>query len=315
MDATKNKRNAAEDKEEAGCGCGPTCCGGKEGRTPAAAEASRAAGCGCGPTCCAEERPLADRPDDVRGAVRQRYARIAVGREDSCCGGGGSCGSATAGEKLGYSAEDLGELPPGADMGLGCGNPQAIAKLKKGETVLDLGSGGGIDCFLAAKAVGPEGRVIGVDMTPEMVSKARRAAESGGYARVEFRLGEIERLPVADGTADVVISNCVINLSPDKPAVYREAFRALKPGGRLAVSDIVATAELPSSVRKDLELYTGCMAGASPIGDVEKMLAEAGFKDVRILPKDGSREFIREWQEGGRLQDFVVSASIEAVKP
>lgn len=262
---------------------------------------------------------MSTQEDDVRNAVRSRYAGIAVGKISSCCGGGSSCGdtttSHTAGEKLGYAAGDLESLPAGADMGLGCGNPQAIASLKPGETVLDLGSGGGIDCFLAAKEVGVTGRVIGVDMTPEMVSKARQNVEKGGYKQVEIRLGEIEYLPVPDNTVDVIISNCVINLSPNKPQVFREAFRVLKSGGRLAVSDIVATAVLPEEVRKDMALYTGCVAGASHIADLEKMLAEAGFRQIKIEPKDNSKRFIKDWAPGSTLEDFVLSANIMARKP
>ena len=257
--------------------------------------------------------------EEIRGAVRERYGEIAKGNASRCCGGG-SCKTdasarATDGEKLGYSLEDLKSLPAGADMGLGCGNPQAIASLKAGETVIDLGSGGGIDCFLAARQVGPSGRVIGVDMTPDMVAKARRNAEKAGFSQVEFRLGEIEHLPVADNTADVIISNCVVNLSPDKPQVLRDAFRALKPGGRVAISDIVATAVLPSDVKKDMAVYTGCMAGASLIQDLEAMLKAAGFQDVKIEPKDASREFIKDWVPGRKFEDYVVSANITARKP
>jgi ubiquinone/menaquinone biosynthesis C-methylase UbiE len=204
-------------------------------------------------------------------------------------------------------------------MGLGCGNPQAIASLKPGETVLDLGSGGGFDCFLAARQVGESGRVIGVDMTPEMIRKARsnaqKSAQKGGHANVEFRLGEIEHLPVADRSVDAIISNCVINLSPDKPAVFRDAFRVLKPGGRLAIADIVATAALPEDARQDLALISGCVGGAAPMDEIETFLREAGFRDIRIQPKDSSREFIREWAPGRRVEDYVVSATIEAVKP
>jgi SAM-dependent methyltransferase len=200
-------------------------------------------------------------------------------------------------------------------MGLGCGNPRAFAAMKPGEVVLDLGSGGGFDCFLAAREVGDTGRVIGVDMTPEMVSKARANAAEGGYQNVEFRLGEIESLPVADGSVDVIISNCVINLSPDKTRVYDESFRVLKPGGRLAVSDIVAFAEIPEEVRQDMALYTACVAGASLVTDVEAMLQASGFTDVRVSPKDESKSFIREWAPGTDITEFVVSATIEAVKP
>jgi SAM-dependent methyltransferase len=181
--------------------------------------------------------------------------------------------------------------------------------------VLDLGSGGGFDCFLAARQVGARGHVIGVDMTPDMVSKARANAAKGGDTNVEFRLGEIENLPVADASVDVIISNCVINLSPDKPRVFREALRVLKPGGRLAISDVVATAELPPAVKQDLALYTGCMAGAALVSDLEAMLRASGFTNIRITPKDESKAFISEWAPGTAITDYVVSASIEAVKP
>jgi SAM-dependent methyltransferase len=198
---------------------------------------------------------------------------------------------------------------------LGCGNPQAIAALQAGECVLDLGSGAGFDCFLAARAVGTGGRVIGVDMTPDMVSKARANATKGGFANVEFRLGEIEHLPVADASIDVIISNCVINLSPDKAQVFRDAFRALKPGGRLAISDIVLTAALPPEMHAEIALYTGCVAGAASVADLVAMLAGAGFSDIRIAPKDASREYIQHWAPGRGVENFIASANIEAVKP
>jgi ubiquinone/menaquinone biosynthesis C-methylase UbiE len=200
-------------------------------------------------------------------------------------------------------------------MGLGCGNPQTLAALRPGETVLDLGSGGGFDCFLAAQAVGEQGRVIGVDMTPGMVSKARDNAVKAGLRNVEFRLGEIEHLPVDDQSVDVILSNCVINLSPDKAQVFRDAFRVLKPGGRLAITDMVATAPLPESVRHDFALYTGCVAGAAVIEDLEHMLAAAGFTAICIRPRDESRTLIRAWAPGSKAEDFVVSATIEATKP
>ena len=203
----------------------------------------------------------------------------------------------------------------GANMGLGCGNPQAIADLKPGETVLDLGSGGGFDCFLAAGQVGETGHVIGVDMTPAMVSKARVNAEKGGFQNVEFRLGEIEHLPVADHSVDVILSNCVINLSPDKERVFADCFRVLKPGGRLAISDVVAFADLPAHVQEDMALLTGCMAGAALISDLEGMLKEAGFQHVRIRPKEESKTFIRDWAPGLRVTDYVVAATIEATRP
>ena len=200
-------------------------------------------------------------------------------------------------------------------MGLGCGNPRAIASIKVGESVLDLGSGGGFDCFLAAAETGDTGRVIGVDMTPVMISKARDNAAKGQYQQVEFRLGEIENLPVADNDIDVIISNCVINLSPNKARVFSEAFRVLKPGGRLAISDVVASTELPDAMREDLALYSGCMAGASLITEIEQILNNCGYTEIRIDPKDESKEFIKDWAPGRGVEDFVLSASIEAVKP
>lgn len=256
--------------------------------------------------------------DEIRQAVRQQYGQVA---EREGCGCGPSCCGATVvaadtiSQALGYSSVETAVVPEGANMGLGCGNPQAIANLNPGETVLDLGSGGGFDCFLAALQVGDSGHVIGVDMTPEMISKARANAEKGGYSNVEFRLGEIENLPVADASVDVIISNCVINLSPDKSRVFAEAWRALKPGGRLAISDVVAFAELPDAVRHGMALFTGCMAGASPISEVEEMLSTSGFQQIRIAPKDESRAFIRDWAPGNPITDYVVSATIEAVKP
>ena len=267
-----------------------------------------------------------DRDKDViRDAVRDRYAEIAT-TGSSCCGSsdkGGSGDWAYLGRrtgleqslKLGYSENELSAAPEGANLGLGCGNPQAIADLKPGEVVVDLGAGAGFDCFLAARAVGPTGRAIGVDMTPEMVGRAREIARETGYDNVDFRLGEIEHLPVADATADVIISNCVINLSPDKPAVYAEAFRVLKPGGRLAVSDVVATAELPAEWKEDMALRCTCISGASPVSEVEEMLRAAGFVDISVSPKDQSREFIGTWEPGHKLEDYVLSAGITATKP
>jgi SAM-dependent methyltransferase len=195
----------------------------------------------------------------------------------------------------------------------GCGDPSRY--VKPGETVLDLGSGAGFDAFLAARAVSPKGRVIGVDMTPEMVSKARKNQAKGAYTNAEFRLGEIESLPVADATVDVIISNCVINLSPDKLRVFQEAFRVLKPGGRLAIADIVALAPIPEELRKDWELYTGCVAGASLVDDLKQLLKQTGFTNVRIVRKGESREIIGGWFPGRKAEDFVASASIEAIKP
>ena len=258
--------------------------------------------------------------DDIRQAVRRRYSGIVDPGQAGCGCAPGCCGTpagneAAVSQTVGYSAEEMGAVPEGANLGLGCGNPQAIAALKPGEVVLDLGSGGGFDCFLAARQVGEAGQVIGVDMTPEMISRARANVVKGGYENVEFRLGEIEHLPVADATADVVISNCVINLSPDKPRVFAEIYRALKPGGRVAVSDVVATAPLPAAVRKDLTHHVGCIAGASLISEVEEMLQACGFVDIRVATREESRTFIREWAPGTDVADFVVSADIHAAKP
>lgn len=254
--------------------------------------------------------------EEIRQAVRDKYGSVAQATDTGCgCSISSCCNPGDVSVALGYSPEQLTAAPEGANMGLGCGNPHAIASLKEGETVLDLGSGGGFDCFLAAQAVGETGRVIGVDVTPEMVSKARQNVASVGFKNIEFRLGEIENLPVADASVDVIISNCVVNLSPEKPRVFREALRVLKPGGRLAISDVVATAQLPDEMKKDLALYAGCVAGAASIDELVDMLRKAGFTHIRIQPKDESREFIRDWAPGMRVEDFVVSAAIEAVKP
>jgi arsenite methyltransferase len=247
----------------------------------------------------------------LREEVRRRYGASASGKSscaDDCC-------TSTDVTNLGYSTEDASVAPEAANLGLGCGNPLAIASLKNGQVVLDLGSGAGFDCFLAARAVGKGGRVIGVDMTHEMLRKARENAQKNGFTNVEFRLGEIEALPVADNSIDVIISNCVINLSPEKQRVFNEAFRVLKPGGRLAVADMVATAPLPDDIKADWAAYTGCMAGASQITELERMLEASGFKHIKIAPKDSSRSFIGEWLPGKKVEEYLVSATIEAVKP
>ena len=250
----------------------------------------------------------------MRTAVRESYGKIAAeGR--SCCAPSCCSSSGTSAEVLGYSATEAASAPDGANLGLGCGNPLAIASLKPGEVVLDLGSGAGFDCFLASKAVGETGRVIGVDMTPEMITRARANAAKGNYSNVEFRIGEIEHLPVGDATVDVIISNCVINLSPDKEKVIADAFRALKPGGRLAISDIVALQPLPVEIRNDLALYSGCMAGASLVSELENALKRAGFTGIKIEEKTGSRQFIRDWAPDRGIENFVASATIEATKP
>ncbi len=259
---------------------------------------------------------------EITESVRKRYGDIAKQGKSGCgCAPSGSCcgasgeSPATLSSQIGYSVEDVQSVPMGADLGLGCGNPHAMAALRPGETVLDLGSGAGFDVFLAALQVGKSGRVIGVDMTREMVAKARELRREDAYSNVEFRLGEIENLPVGDATVDVIISNCVINLSPDKRRVFREAFRVLRPGGRLAISDVVATAPLPEAVRNDLALCSSCIGGALAIAELEAMLGESGFHDIRIQPKDESRQFIREWAPGRKIEDYIVSAIIEAVKP
>ena len=262
--------------------------------------------------------------DEIRQNVRASYSQVAeASNNGDCCGETSSCCGVSSDDaintlvstRLGYSEADLAAVPKGADMGLGCGNPRAIASIKTGETVLDLGSGGGFDCFLAAAETGESGHVIGVDMTPAMISKARDNADRGKYKHVEFRLGEIENLPVANDTVDVIISNCVINLSPNKARVFDEAFRVLKTGGRLAISDVVASTELPDKIRQDLQLYSGCMAGASLISELETMLINSGFSNIKITPKDESKEFIKDWAPGRGVEDYVLSASIEASKP
>jgi SAM-dependent methyltransferase len=259
--------------------------------------------------------------DQIRQAVRKIYGQIAKSDvagsgcgPSSCCGETTNKSSEDISVAIGYSDDDVSGVPEGSNMGLGCGNPQAIASLQEGEIVLDLGSGGGFDCFLAAKAVGNNGHVIGVDMTPEMISKARENAEKSEFKNVEFRLGEIEALPVADETVDVVMSNCVINLSPKKSKVFKEVFRILKRGGRLAISDIVATAPLPEDIKNDLELHAGCIAGAAQITELESMLEEIGFANIQVKPIEASKALINQWFEGRAVGDFVVSATIEAKK-
>ncbi len=253
--------------------------------------------------------------EETRDMVRDHYSKVA--RTDGACGCAPGCCAPGKGAslELGYSAEDLASVPQGADMGLGCGTPLRFAALGEGETLLDLGSGGGLDCFLAAKQVGASGRVIGIDMTPEMLGKARANADRMAVRNVEFRLGEIEHLPMADRSVDVVVSNCVINLSPDKPSVFREAFRVLRPGGRLAVSDIVASAELPVELRESAAALAGCIAGAPTIEDLRSMITGAGFIDVQIDVQPESRTFIRNWIPGSSVESFVAAAAIRATRP
>jgi ubiquinone/menaquinone biosynthesis C-methylase UbiE len=264
--------------------------------------------------------------ETIRNAVRERYGQIATEGDlavaessASCCGteprNSCGCGPDAQARTLGYTDADLAAVPKGANLGLGCGNPVAIASLKPGQTVLDLGAGAGFDAFLAARAVGPTGHVIGVDMTPQMVTKARANAKKGNYPQVEFRLGEIEALPVADATVDVIISNCVINLCPDKRPVYREAFRALRPGGRLAVSDVVAREELPDDVKRDLALHSGCLSGATVLTELRTLLNEAGFVDIVIRPKGNTDEVITSWESKRGFENKVFAAEVTAVKP
>ena len=273
----------------------------------------------------------------IKESVRESYAKVAKAggvsikssMAASCCGpsdtsantnvaasccGGPEVTPEQMSAVMGYSNEEIASVIEGANMGLGCGNPRAIASLQAGETVLDLGSGGGFDAFLAAQEVGETGHVIGVDMTPTMLSKARGNAEKGGFSQVEFRLGEIEHLPVADNSIDVIISNCVINLSPDKAQVFRDMHRVLKTGGRLAISDVVATTHLPESMRNDPYLHSACIGGAATIDELQALMQQAGFTDIDIQPKDESKEFISDWVPGKKVEDYVLSATIEAKK-
>ena len=261
--------------------------------------------------------------EEIRKKINKRYKAIASQAKNcccssastsSCCGGSADADFEKTSSELGYSDEEMGFVPQGSNLGLGCGNPQAIANLKMGEIVLDLGCGAGFDCFLAAKQVGEQGRVIGVDMTPEMISLARANAEKGGFTTVEFRLGEIENLPVREDSVDVIISNCVVNLSPEKPCVFAEAFRVLKPGGRLAISDVVAVNNLPDQIKNDLSLHAGCIAGAISIDELKKILDETGFINIKISTKDGSKEFIKDWAPTLPVTDFVISADITGEK-
>ncbi len=258
-------------------------------------------------------------PPDLKRTVRQKYGEIAKNASDcgcapSCCGG---ADTKKIGEYIGYDADALAAVPEGANLGLGCGNPLAHAAVRPGEVVLDLGSGAGMDAFLAAREVGPSGRVIGVDMTPDMVDRARANAQQAGVANVEFRLGEIERLPVADASVDLIISNCVINLSTDKPAVFAEAFRVLKPGGRLVVSDLVLKQPLSDDVRHSVEAYVGCVAGASLQTEYLGMMREAGFARVETLEERsyGEAELFGGYEWLREAARSVVSAKVRAVKP
>jgi ubiquinone/menaquinone biosynthesis C-methylase UbiE len=272
--------------------------------------------------------------EEIKKMVRDRYGNIAE-KKSSCCDPAASCcggtsTSETTSRSIGYSEEELKAVPEASNMGLGCGNPTALASLKEGETVLDLGSGGGLDCFLAARQVGENGRVVGVDMTSEMLEKSRQNAREGGYKNVEFRLGEIENLPAADNTFDVVISNCVINLSPDKERVFQEAFRVLKPGGRLMVSDIVLNKELPDFIKESGDAYVGCIAGAIKKDDYIEQISAAGFEQVEVLDTTefeiryvlddpAAQEILKTLslskEEAEDLEHIVVSIKVRGEKP
>jgi SAM-dependent methyltransferase len=272
--------------------------------------------------------------ETVRRVVREGYARIAKQGSFCCAPAASCCGSTNVAEdiskKIGYTEEELKEVPEGANLGLGCGNPVALASLKEGDTVLDLGSGAGFDCFLAASKVGRKGKVIGVDMTPEMIEKARENVKKGSYKNVEFRLGEIENLPVANSSADVVISNCVINLSPDKRKVFGEAFRVLRPGGRLMISDIVLLKELPDCIKDSVDAYIGCISGAMMRDEYIGAIKTAGFQQVTLIDEtsfpidwianDPTAKAITENvnippEEVKEAANSIVSIKVYAVKP
>jgi arsenite methyltransferase len=255
---------------------------------------------------------------EIKEMVRARYGGIVAGAASSCCAPAASQKDSGVDDKarqMGCSTDELAAVPEGANLGLGCGNPQTIAAMKSGEVVIDLGSGAGFDCLLAARQVGTTGHVIGVDMTHEVLKKARENAVKVGATNVEFRLGELEHLPVGDNIADVILSNCVINLVPNKPQVFREAFRVLKPGGRLAISDVVNTKPLTPDLAADRALVCGCVAGAAPVLEIESWLQAAGFRDVRVTVKPESRDMVANWAPGRGIEDFVASAIIEARKP
>ncbi|MFC1859989.1 arsenite methyltransferase [Chloroflexota bacterium] len=269
---------------------------------------------------------------DIRQAVREGYAKIAVQSGSCCCSAGSCCGNDNSAQvmskAIGYSDDEMNTVPEGANLGLGCGNPVAIASLKEGEVVLDLGSGAGFDCFLAANAVGSKGKIIGIDMTPEMVAKARENADKGGYTNVEFRLGEIENLPVPDSSVDVIISNCVVNLSPEKNRGFAEAFRVLKPGGRVMVSDIVLLKTLPDEIRNSMEAYVSCIAGAALKEEYIEAMETTGFKDIEIVGEtpiafeysasnsaEGEPKEATAQTANVMVTDSVVSMKISAGKP
>lgn len=255
---------------------------------------------------------------EIKLKIKSNYGKIATQGGSGCCCNC-NCGSEpadveTVAKRLGYSDEDVVDVPSEANLGLGCGNPLAFLALKEGQTVLDLGSGGGFDCFLARERVGETGLVIGVDMTPEMIQLARRNASQKGYSNVLFRLGEIEGLPVDDGTVDVIISNCVINLSQDKPRVFREAYRVLKPGGKLCISDVVAIRPISADVKDSLDLISGCIGGAAQVDELDRMLAAAGFVEIRMAPRDDSAELVSGWALRSATASYVASFNIQAQK-
>jgi arsenite methyltransferase len=266
--------------------------------------------------------------EKVHKTVRERYGKIAKTTETNCgCGCGGN--TTNISQDIGYSKTELGSVPDGADLRLGCGNPVALASLKEDETVVDLGSGGGLDCFLASKKVGAKGKVIGVDMTSEMLERARANGKKGNYKNVEFRLGEIENMPIADNTADIIISNCVINLSPDKQRVFNEAFRVLKPKGRMMISDMVLLNDLPDKVKKSVLAYVGCVAGADKKEDYLGKIRQAGFEQIEVVKEDhlppsmlsepDIKEFVAKEKltkkEISDISNAVVSIKVSAVKP
>lgn len=368
MNTTTKNANAKSDENS--CGCGPSCCGGEDVRNAAAASAATAASraaqvpvdeaaadavrenvrAGYGQIARSGGWNAAGEAQPVSGCCFTTAAPAAKPAKSSsgCCGGssaapaagakagGGCCGPATFSPEqlaaaIGYSQTDLAATPESANMGLSCGNPTAIAALKPGEVVIDLGSGGGFDCFVAGPKVGATGRVIGIDMTPDMLSKARQNIASytkqSGLSNVEFRLGEIENIPVADATADVVISNCVLNLSPDKPRVWKEIARVLKPGGRVAVSDLALLRPLPESVRADVEALIGCIAGAVLVEETRAQMIAAGMTDIVLTSKPSYIEAMTDWQDplyrkildalpaDARPGDYITSLDIAGRKP
>ncbi len=274
---------------------------------------------------------MSETENKIKNNVRQTYGKIVSSdrannnAQDLCCSNANSslesscCGTAgnsnEISKQLGYSQDELNSVPEGSNLGLGCGNPQVIASINEGETVLDLGSGAGFDAFLALDKVGNAGKVIGVDMTTEMINKANENIKKRNFTNIEFKLGEIENLPLENNIVDVIISNCVINLSPNKSKVFDEAFRVLKNGGRLAISDIVSKQQMTEEMKQDSGAYCACISGASSVSEIENMLKKSGFQDIKIEPKSDSSEFIKNWSDKFVSENYVVSASITASKP